>query len=79
MGLIVIHKERVAIPVTDMEPGLVFYDGAAHDIWMVTDDIDPEEDGCVMCVNLSSGVIVPFYSKEIAQPLRLSMVEVKSA
>lgn len=79
MGLIVIHKERVAIPVTDMAPGSVFYDGAAHDIWMVTDDKDPADDGCVMAVNLSSGVLVPFYSKEIAQPLRLSMVEVKSA
>lgn len=73
--MVVIHKEKVSIPVPTMKPGAVFFDRAGR-LMMVTDDIDAV-DGGVSVVHLKTGTIHYFKSDEIAKPLKIVTVEVE--
>lgn len=73
--MVIIHKERVAIPVTDMEPGTVFFDEEG-DLRMVTDD-NESISGVVSVVNIKTGTLHWVYPEYIAQPLKIVSVEVE--
>ena len=74
--MVIIHKERVAIPVTDMEPGTVFFDEGGN-LFMVTDDKESVS-GVVSVVDIKTGVLHWFYhTEDLAQPLKIVSVEVE--
>lgn len=73
--MVIIHKERVAVPVPAMEPGTVFFDKGGR-LMMVTDDSDAA-DKMAVCVDLGSGVIHYFYDSDIAIPSKIVTMEVQ--
>lgn len=72
--MVIIHKERVAIPVPEMEPGTVFFDGDGH-LMMVTDD--KESEMMVVCVDLGTGTNRFYYNNEVGIPSAITKVEVE--
>lgn len=72
--MVIIHKERVAIPVPEMEPGAVFFDGGGH-LMMVTDD--KESDEMAVCVDLGTGSIRYYYNNEVGIPSAIIKMEVE--
>lgn len=73
--MVIIHKERVSVPVPTMNPGTVFFDNGGH-LMMVTDDSDAA-DKMAVCVDLSSGVLHYFYDSDIAIPCKITSLEVE--
>lgn len=75
--MVIIHKERVAVPVLDMEPGTAFFNDSG-DLLIVTDDKDLDEpDPIVQCVNIKTGYTTFCYKWECAVPVKITMVEVE--
>lgn len=73
--MVIIHKEHVAIPVTEMRCGTCFYSDAGT-LFMATDDVNSVEN-MRMCVSLQSGVLLPFYENEVYIPVRIVSMEVE--
>ena len=73
--MVIIHKERVSIPVPEMEPGTVYFDEGGN-LLMVTDDKD-SVNGVVSVVDIKTGVVNWIYPENIAQPLKITTVEVE--
>ena len=73
--MVIIHKERVAIPILDMEPGTVFF-SESGDLMMMTDDKNAI-DNVASCVNLNTGAIKYFYDGELGIPHRIKTAEVE--
>ena len=73
--MVIIHKERVAVPVTEMEPGTIFFDGRGH-LMMVTDDKD-DVAKWVLCVDLGNGNISYDDDGDVAIPQKINTVEVE--
>ena len=72
--MVIIHKERVAVPVPEMEPGTVFFDEGGH-LMMVTDDKEPG--GMVVCVDLRTGTIRYHYNNDVGIPSTITKMEVE--
>lgn len=72
--MVIIHKERVSVPVPEMEPGTVFFDGGGH-LLMVTDDKEPGM--MVVCVDLGTGSIRYYYNNEVGIPSVIIKMEVE--
>lgn len=72
--MVIIHKERVAVPVPEMEPGTVFFDGGGH-LMMVSDDRESEM--MVACVDLGTGSIRYYYNNELGIPSAITKMEVE--
>lgn len=74
--MVIIHKERVAIPILDMEPGTVYFDKGGN-LLMVTDDKDCVNGG-VSVVDIKTGAVYWIYPESIAHPpLKITTVEVE--
>ena len=73
--MVIIHKDRVAVPVTEMESGTCFYSEAGT-LFMTTDDIDMA-DNMRMCVDLTTGILLPFYDNEVQVPVKIVSMEVE--
>lgn len=73
--MVIIHKERVAIPVPEMEPGTVYFDEGGN-LLMVTDDKESVT-GVISVVNIKTGSLHWVYPDDIAQPLKITTVEVE--
>ena len=73
--MVIIHKERVSVPVITMEPGTVFFNKSGR-LFMVTDESD-DVDGMRIVVDLQSGATFPHYGDEIAIPQKITTVEVE--
>lgn len=73
--MVIIHKERVAVPVPEMEPGTVFFDVLGH-IMMVTDDKD-DGDNWVLCVDLGNGHMRHYDDSDVEIPQKITTVEVE--
>ena len=73
--MVIIHKERVSIPVPEMEPGTVYFDEGGN-LLMVTDDKE-SVNGVVSVVDIKTGVVHWIYPENIAQPLKITTVEVE--
>lgn len=73
--MVIIHKERVAIPVPEMEPGTVFFDGRGR-LMMATDDKD-DVDNWVLCVDLGNGNMSHYDDGDVAIPQKITTVEVE--
>lgn len=73
--MVIIHKERVAVPVTEMKTGTCFFDEFGE-LYMTTDDID-SGDHMRMCVQLKTGILIPFYDTEVQAPVKIVSMEVE--
>ena len=73
--MVIIHKERVAVPVTKMKEGTCFFSETGK-LFMTTDDIDIA-DHVRMCVDLKTGLLIPFYDNEVQIPVRIVSMEVE--
>lgn len=74
--MVIIHKERVAVPVTEMEPGTVFFDDGGN-LCMVTDDKESVS-GVVSVVDIKTGSLHWFYhNDDLALPLKILSLEVE--
>lgn len=73
--MVIIHKERVSVPVTDMDPGTVYLDEGGN-LFMVTDDKESVS-GVVSVVDIKTGALHWVYQGDIAQPLKITTVEVE--
>lgn len=73
--MVIIHKERVAVSVTEMKTGTCFFDQFGI-LFMTTDDND-SVDHMRMCVNLETGALIPFYDTEVQIPVKIISVEVE--
>lgn len=73
--MVIIHKERVAVPVTKMKEGTCFFSETGN-LFMATDDIDIA-DHTRLCVDLKTGVLIPFYDNEVQIPVRIVSMEVE--
>lgn len=73
--MVIIHKERVAVPVTKMTEGTCFFDETGR-LFMATDDIDIA-DHTRLCVSLRTGVLIPFYDSDVEIPVRIVSMEVE--
>lgn len=73
--MVIIHKKCVAVPVTEMESGTCFYSEAGT-LFMTTDDINYAEH-MRMCVDLKTGILLPFYDNEVEVPVRIVSMEVE--
>lgn len=73
--MVIIHKERVAIPVPEMEPGTVYFDEGGN-LLMVTDDKESVS-GVVSVLDIKTGSLHWVYPDDIAQPLKITTVEVE--
>ena len=73
--MLIIHKERVAVPVTKMKEGTCFFDDLGR-LFMATDDIDIA-DHTRLCVDLKTGVLIPFYDNEVQIPVKIVSMEVE--
>lgn len=73
--MVIIHKERAAVPVTDMEPGIVFFDNGGR-LMMVTDDKD-DVDKWVLCVDLGNGNMRHYDDSDVAIPSKILTMEVE--
>lgn len=73
--MVIIHKERVAVPVPEMEPGTVYFDEGGN-LLMVTDDKESVS-GVVSVVDIKTGAVHWVYTEYIAQPLKITTVEVE--
>lgn len=73
--MVIIHKERVSVPVITMESGTVFFNKSGR-LFMVTDEYD-DVDGMRIVVDLQSGSASPYYGNEIAIPQKITTVEVE--
>ena len=73
--MVLIQKERVAVPVPEMEPGTVYFDEGGN-LLMVTDDKESVS-GVVSVVDIKTGSVHWVYTEYIAQPLKITTVEVE--
>lgn len=73
--MVIIHKERVSVPVPTMEPGTVFFDDYGR-LMIVTDDYDSVDGGC-SAVDIKSGTIRYYTTGDIAIPCKITTVEVE--
>ena len=73
--MVIIHKDRAAVPVTEMKTGTCFFDGFGQ-LFMTTDDID-SGDHMRMCVQLETGILIPFYDTEVQIPVKIVSMEVE--
>ena len=72
--MVIIHQTRKAVPVTEMQPGQVFYNHS-KELCMVTDDFDTVDE-CVTVLNLDKGILGIEYANTVAVPMRITMMEV---
>lgn len=73
--MVIIHKERVSVPVPTMDPGTVYFDEGGN-LLMVTDDKESVS-GVVSVVDIKTGALHWVYPGDIAQPLKITTVEVE--
>ena len=73
--MVIIHKERVSVPVPTMEPGTVYFDEGGN-LLMVTDDKESVS-GVVSVVDIKTGALHWCYQGDIALPLKITNVEVE--
>lgn len=73
--MVIIHKERVAVPVPEMKPGTVYFDEGGN-LLMVTDDKESVS-GVAYVVDIKTGALHWVYPGDIAQPLKIVTVEVE--
>lgn len=73
--MVIIHKERVAIPVPEMEPGTVFFNEGGN-LLMVTDDKESVS-GVVSVVDIKTGALHWVYPDDLALPLKILSLEVE--
>lgn len=73
--MVIIHKERVSVPVTTMEPGTVFFNKSGR-LCIVTDEHD-DVDGMRVVVDIENGQSWPCYDDIIAIPCKITSMEVE--
>lgn len=73
--MVIIHKERVSVPVCRMEPGTAFFSKSGR-LCIVTDEFD-DVDGMRIVVDIETGITCPYYEDTIAIPCKITSVEVE--
>ena len=73
--MVIIHKERVAVPVTKMKEGTCFFSETGK-LFMATDDIDIA-DHTRLCVDLGGGRFITLYDDEVQIPVKIGSMEVE--
>lgn len=80
--MVIIHKDREAVPVTKMKEGTCFFSETGKLFmvtgkpFMVTDDIDIA-DNVRMCVDMKTGLLIPFYDNDVQIPVKIISMEVE--
>lgn len=73
--MVIIHKQRVAIPLNELTRGLCFFDESGR-LYMATDEYD-DVAGTRTVVRLETGRLIGKSGDDLAIPVKLTSVEVE--